>query len=130
MAIRAVTFESGATAGGAGASTATSASKRVQGTVLAVGLTYVGSPPATSDIILRTTGQTGPARTILSLANVAADGWFDLSLPVVDADGTTPTYNATEPIQRIGIPIDDEVELFVDDANDADSVSAVLLVQD
>ena len=131
MTIEAIEFKSGTTSGGAGTYTSTSPAKRISGVVVAVGLTYNDSPPAgTTDIIVRTKGRIGPVRTILSLVNAATSGWFDIAGPVVDAaDGTTPSYNATEPITRIGIPVEDDVELFVDDANDGDSVDAVLLVE-
>ena len=133
MAINAYRFESGATTGGAGTSGATSPAKPLRGTVLAVHLEYVGSPPGSTDVILRTkaAGKKGGVRTLLSIANANADGWFDLATPVVDAaDGSTPTFNATEPLHRIGIPVDQEVELDVAQANEGDEVNAVVLIEE
>ena len=131
MAIEAKLFETGdASIGGAGVSTQTSEPKRVEGNVVAIGVTYNGSPPAaTTDLTIKTKGRIGPIRTLLTLTNAATNGWFDLAAPVVDSDNTTPTYNATEPIERIGIPVHDDVEVVIAQANDNDGASVVLLVE-
>ncbi len=133
MAIEAKLFETGdASTGGAGVSTQTSAPKRVEGNVVAIGVTYNGSPPAgTTDLTIRTKGRIGPARNILVLTDTATGGWFDLAAPVVNSDASTPNYNdeADEPVQRMGIPVHDDVEVVIAQANDNDGASVVLLVE-
>ncbi len=132
MAIQAKLFETGdASTGGSATSTQTSAAKRIEGNVVAIGVTYNGSPPAgTTDLTIRTKGLIGPARDILVITNAATDGWFDLAAPVVNNDASTPDFGTgSQPIQRIGIPVHDDVEVVIAQANDNDGASVVLLVE-
>lgn len=114
-------FDTGASAGGAGISTSTSPAKQVAGRVIAIGLTYTGSPPATTDVTVRTKGKHGPAQTLLVRTNLTTDGWF---YPMVASE----TYNG-DPAFWSPYAIDDEVEVLAEGMDDGDSVQAVILVE-
>lgn len=115
------TFDTGATTGGAGVSTATSPTKQVAGRVVAIGVTYTDSPPATTDVTVRTKGKHGPVQTVLSLANANTDGWFYPQIETQTYDGNPAFWSP--------YAIDDELEVVVAQANDGDSVQVVVLVE-
>lgn len=119
------TVESGTTAGGAGVSAATSTDvqrKNIKGRVLAVGLDFIGSHPATTDVIVRTKGLHGPVQTLLTLANVNTDGWYYPVVQTVENDGSSPAFYAP-------YAIDDEVEVVIAQSDDGLSVTAYVLVE-
>ena len=65
-----VSISSGATDGGAGASTNNATSSHVVvGQICSIGVTYNGSPPSSTDVVIATAGNNGPALTILTLTN-------------------------------------------------------------
>lgn len=117
---------SGVTAGGAGASTATGVTTiQKSGLVSAIYVKYNDSPPgASTDVIVRTKGTSpnAPALTLLSLTNAATDGWFfPRAVEHLNSDGTVLTTHTY-------MPVADLIEVFVDDANDGDSVDVWLLL--
>ena len=72
-----VSISSGATTGGSGASTNNNTSSHVVvGQICSIGVTYNGSPPASTDLVIATAGNNGPALTILTLTNANSNGWF------------------------------------------------------
>lgn len=123
---------SGAATGGAGVATANANSAIVlQGELLAIYLTYNGSPPAgTTDVIISTQG-TSPApasATLLTISNAATDGPFFPRIPAEDAVGTAVTFDGSNEIY-IPFPIFDLVNVKIQGANAGDSVDAVFLVR-
>lgn len=116
-----------ATTGGAGASGSTTKTAYViTGRIVGVGIIGQGSPPNTTDIIVRGSGLTGVAKVpILTITNYSADGWYQpFALKDGVADGNDIAANYVEPT------IHDGVEVVVAQANDGDSVDVVLLVAD
>ena len=123
---------SGVAAGGAGVATENADSAIVlQGELLAIYLTYNGSPPAgTTDVIISTAG-TAPAPasvTLLTVTNAATDAAFYPRIPAQDATGTDVTYDGTNEIY-IPFPIFDLVNVKIQGANNDDSVDAHFLVR-
>lgn len=124
-----IQLSSGSTTGGAGVSTANAdTTERFQGEIMAVHLTYNGTPPATTDVTLATSGEIGGAQTILSLPNAATDGWFYPSTSIQDNTGTAVLYAATFEVPTQFV-VADKLNLLVAQANDGDSVDAVILIR-
>lgn len=115
---------SGAAVGANGAATANASSIHViSGRVIAVGLKYLDSPPAgTTDVVVSTGGQEGPALTILSLSNAATDGWFYPRTPTVTITGAA---GAEEDLLAIA----DIVNVKIDQANAGDGVEVWLKME-
>lgn len=124
------TFDTGGATGGAGVATATSPSKMVRGKILAVGVTYLLTPPATTNIILRTRGEHGPAQTVLSIPNANTNAWFYPRVSQQDNAGVAKLYAAAGEEVATEYVVADNVELNVAQANDDDSVTVVLLVDE
>jgi hypothetical protein len=110
---------------GTGAVTTTLPSAIV-GRVIGVGVVYQATPPATTDVTVRTANKNGtlPDVTILSVANANTDifvqGPFVLGDDVNGADITGVYAN---------LVIADQVEVVVGGANAGDSVDVTLVVE-
>lgn len=117
-------INSGAAAGGAGVATANANSSiRVCGYVMAVHVKYNDSPPAgTTDVTIKTAGTAIPSLTFLTLTNGATDGWRFPQLLLDDSAGADLTGVYGPPY------IDDYVNVAIAQANDADNVDVILLI--
>jgi hypothetical protein len=122
--IRSKVLDTGVAAGGAGVATATGKSNgAIEGRVLAVGIVYLDSPPATTDIVLRTSGTSGPTRTILTIANAAANGWWFPRHLDHDEAGVALTT-------RSPLSVNDQLEAVIAQANNGDSALVTVIYDD
>jgi hypothetical protein len=122
-----VSISSGTTDGGAGASTNNNTSSHVVvGQICSVGVTYNDSCPASTDLVIATAGNNGPALTILTLTNANTNGWFHPRHVIDDETGADITYDGTEEVYD-KVCIADNLKITVDDANDGDSVDVVVV---
>ena len=123
MAIRSYVLRATPSTGGAGASGKTSDPRTISGRVIAVGLKYLDSAPATSDVtvVMLANTDVAPARTILTVTDAATDGWF---YPTAAMTG-----GAAGDMQG-GIPVDGQVTVAIAQANDGDGVIATLIVEE
>ena len=118
---------SGAAVGGAGVATANANSpKVVDGSVVGVYVKYNGAKPATTDVTMATRGTSPapPTRSILTLTNVTADGWFHPSVQAQDTAG-----GAIAGIYQ-DIPIFDYLNVKIDQGNAGDSVDVWMLLRE
>jgi hypothetical protein len=114
-----------AASGGAGAATATDkTNKAIVGKVIGVAVTYIGSPPATSDVVVKTAGVNHPEVVLLTLTNKNTDGMFQPFFLKDDDLGVDIAAEYVEPV------IADQVIVDVAQANDNDSVNVVILYQE
>lgn len=123
-------FNSGIAAGGAGVATANAdISTKVEGTVVAVYVSYKGTtPPSTTDVTITTKGSnpSAPSLTILNVANNNANGWFFPRAQVhLNTTGAAITGVYTE-----GIPINDVLNVAIAQANNDNNADVWLMVED
>ena len=122
-----VSINSGATDGGAGASTNNNTSSHVVvGQICSIGVTYNGSPPSSTDVVIATAGNNGPALTILTLTNANSDGWFHPRHVIDDSAGADITYDGTNEVYD-KVTVADYLKVTVAQANDGDSVDVVIV---
>ena len=122
-----VSISSGTTAGGAGVSTNNNTSSHVVvGQICSIGVTYNGSPPASTDVVIATAGNNGPALTILTLTNANSDGWFH-PRHVVDNNAGADIEYADGYSVHDKVCVADNLKLTVSQANDGDSVDIVVV---
>ena len=122
-----VSISTGDTSGGSGASTANNTSSHVVvGQICSIGVTYNGSPPASTDVVIATAGNNGPALTLLTLTNANSDGWFHIRHKVDDESGADITYDGSNEVYE-KVCIADNIKVTVSQANDDDSVDVVVV---
>ena len=122
-----VSISSGATTGGTGASTNNNTSSHVVvGQICSIGVTYNGSPPASTDVVIATAGNNGPALTILTLTNANSDGWFHVRHKVDDESGADITYDGSNEVYE-KVCVADNIKVTVSQANDDDSVDVIVV---
>ena len=122
-----VSISSGATTGGTGASTNNNTSSHVVvGQICSIGVTYNGSPPASTDGVIATAGNNGPALTILTLTNANSDGWFHVRHKVDDESGADITYDGSNEVYE-KVCVADNIKVTVSQANDDDSVDVIVV---
>ena len=122
-----VSINSGATTGGTGASTNNNTSSHVVvGQICSIGVTYNGSPPASTDVVIATAGNNGPALTILTLTNANSDGWFHVRHKVDDESGADITYDGSNEVYE-KVCVADNIKVTVSQANDDDSVDVIVV---
>lgn len=117
-------INSGLTTGGAGTSTSNADTVRMNGRMCGVCVRYNDSPPATTDVVIKTKGTAAPSITFLTLTNKNTDGWF---FPRVIPDDLLGVDLAALAIAE-PIPFDDVVNIAIAQANDGDSIDIWLLV--
>lgn len=124
-------INSGAAVGSAGAATAnTDSTVGITGRVVAVGVTYLDSPPAGStDITVATKGVNGPAQTLLTISNAATNGWFYPRVATVSPQGAAMLYASGGAAVGDCLAISDRVNVLIAGANAGDSVDVWLLVE-
>ena len=122
-----VSISSGTTAGGAGVSTNNNTSSHVVvGQICSIGVTYNGSPPASTDVVIATAGNNGPALTILTLTNANSDGWIH-PRHVVDNNAGADIEYADGYSVHDKVCVADNLKLTGSQANDDDSVDIVVV---
>lgn len=115
---------------GANGSATANVTGNLFGEILAVGVTYLGTPPAgTTDLVLVAVGAAiggeggaAPDQTILSIANAATDGWF-----YPRAVGVTPLGAAFTDDIAVLIPVSGPVKLTMNGADAGDQIAIVIL---
>ena len=122
-----VSISSGATDGGAGVSTNNNTSSHVvTGQICSIGVTYNGSPPASTDLVIATAGNHGPALTILTLTNANSNGRFP-PRHVVDNNAGADIEYADGYSVHDKVCVADNIKITVSQANDDDSVDVVVI---
>ena len=129
--IRSYRLSSGSTTGGSGSSGATAiTNSEIVGSVLAVGVIYNGSAPASTDVTGATEAAVGsPSITLVGLTNANSDVWVYPAAALTTSAAAVVTYDGTNEIY-VGQPIAGEVTLTVAQANDDDSVDICLIVDE
>ena len=122
-----VTINSGAASGSNGSATNNGTSTHViTGEICSIGVTYGDSPPASTDVTIATTGDNGPALTLLTLTNANSDGWFHIRHKVDDESGADVTYDGPNEVYE-KVCISDYVKVTIAQAN-ANDTAEVLIV--
>ena len=122
-----VSINTGDTSGGSGSSTANNTSSHVVvGQICSIGVTYNGSPPSSTDVVVATAGNNGPALTILTLTNANSDGWFHPRHKIDDESAADVTYDGTNEVYD-KVCVADNIKVTVSQANDDDSVDVVVV---
>ena len=122
-----VSISSGATTGGSGSSTNNNTSSHVVvGQICSIGVTYNGSPPSSTDVVIATAGNNGPALTILTLTNANSNGWFHPRHKIDDESAVDVTYDGTNEVYD-KVCVADNIKITVSQANDDDSVDVVVV---
>lgn len=131
MTIEEVWITGDAAVGGDGAAGVTTKTKQVVvGRILAVGVVYLDSPPASTDVTVRTANQNRslPDVSILTLTNASTTVWKQPRRQVEDLTGAGVTYDGTNEVYE-PVVIADQVEVVVAEANAGDSVDVCLVVE-
>jgi len=89
-------------------------------------VTYNGSPPSSTDVVVATAGNNGPALTILTLTNANSDGWFHPRHKIDDESAADVTYDGTNEVYE-KVCVADNIKVTVSQANDDDSVDVVVV---
>ena len=122
-------FNSGVAAGGAGVATANKDfTTSLRGRVVAVYIDYKGTaPPATTDVTIRTKGTApnAPSLTILKAVNINTDQWFFPTTPV----HLHTTGAAIANVYSNGIPVDDSLNVLIEEADPDNNVDVWLLME-
>ena len=122
-----VSINTGDTTGGTGAATNNNTSGHVVvGEICSIGVTYNGSPPASTDLVIATAGNNGPALTLLTLTNANSDGWFHIRHKTDDESGADITYDGTNEVYE-KVCVADNIKVTVSQANNDDSVDVVVV---
>ena len=122
-----VTINSGAAAGGDGSATNNGTSTHViTGEICSIGVTYGDSPPASTDVTIATTGDNGPALTLLTLTNANSDGWFHIRHKIADNAGADITYDGTRDVYE-KVSISDYVKVTIAQANSPDTAKVIIV---
>ncbi len=118
-------IKSGVAVGGNGAATANADSTTpIEGLLLGVYIQYNDSPPATTDVTVKTKGTSpyAPSYNLLVVSNANTNGLFMVRGAVVDTAGAAIAG------QHELIPIDDIVNVAIAQADAGDSVDVWLLM--
>ena len=122
-----VTINSGAATGSSGSATNNgTSSSPVCGEICSIGITYGDSPPGTTDVTIATTGDNGPALTLLTVTNGNTNGWFHVRHKIADNAGADITYDGTRDVYE-KVCISDYVKVTIAGA-DANDTAEVLIV--
>lgn len=102
----------------------------ISGRIVAVGVVYLDSPPAgTTDAVIATKGNYGPAQTILSISNAATNGWWYPRVGTHSTAGAAMLYAGGGTAVGEPLAIHDVVNVKIDQANAADSIEVYLLME-
>lgn len=121
---------SGAAAGADGVATSNQDSTTIiSGRILAIGLGYLDTPPATSDVILATKGTAGPAQTFFTRSDSGTNGWFYPRAATVSVANAALLYAGGGTAVTDYLAIHDIVNVKIDQANAGDGVQVWLLME-
>lgn len=121
---------SGAAVGANGVATANQDSSGVvSGRILAIGLGYLDTPPATTDVVLATKGTSGPVQTFFTRSDSGTDGWFYPRVATVSTAGVALLYAGGGTAVSDYLAIHDVVNVKIDQANAGDGVQVWLLME-
>ena len=81
---------------------------------------------ASTDVTIATTGDHGPALTILTLTNANTDGWFLVRHLLDDPAGADITYDGTEEVYGKAA-VSDTIKVTIAQANANDTAEVVIL---
>ena len=127
MGYQSVTVNSGAASGSNGSATNNGTSTHiVNGEICSVGVTYGDSPPASTDVTIATTGDHGPALTILTITNANSDGWFNVRHKLDDESAADISYDGTEEVYG-KVAVSDTIKVTIAGANANDTAEVVIL---
>ena len=122
-----VSISSGATTGGSGASTNNNTSSHVVvGQICSIGVTYNGSPPASTDLVIAPAGNNGPALPILPLTNAHSNGWFH-PRHVVDNNAGADIEYADGYSVYDKVCVADNIKVTIAQANNPDTAEVVIV---
>ena len=117
-------ISSGVAAGVDGSATSTGQSEvAIRGKVIAVHLAFDDSPPANTEVLVKTSGDNVPEITLVDFTDVLTDGWYFVRAPAVD------TQNGAITNSHVPIPIYDKIKVTIDKANAGDSVTVNLMME-
>lgn len=119
-------INSGSAAGADGLATANGNSEStLKGAVKAVYVKYNDTPPATTDVTVRSVGTSpsAPTYNLLSIANAVVDGWFYPRVAVHDVSGAAISGQYSEQV------IYDYVNVVIAGANAGDSADVWILLE-
>lgn len=119
-------LSSGVAAGSAGSATNNAdTSTRVVGKVVGIYVDYLDSPPATTDVTIKTKGTSpaAPTYNLLVLTNANTDGWFYPQVQIHDTAGSAIAGEYTPQL------VHDYLNIAIAQANAGDSVNVWLLVE-
>jgi hypothetical protein len=109
-------------AGGAGVATATANSdEAIYGWITAVHLEYVGTPPATTDVVI-VEAFNDPPQPVLTASNQATDKWFN---PLAQAQGV----DGVDISPGVPIIVADIIKATISGADNDDGVTVTLVVE-
>lgn len=118
-------FSSGAAVGAAGSALSNADSTIILvGKIMAIYVEYVGSPPSTTDAVIKSKGTSPapPTYTFLTLTNKNTSGWFYPHVLIDDVLGVDIAAEYTPQM------IHDLINVSIDGANAADSVNVWFLL--
>lgn len=118
-------LNSGVAAGGAGVATNNATGTEVvSGKLLGFLITYLDSPPATTDVTIQAIGGPLGTRTLLTLTDANTSDWFPVRHQSVDAAGAAITGAADQ------VPlINDKIKVTIAQANNGDSVTVITVFE-
>lgn len=121
-----VHVNTGDASGGAGVATANADTViPIKGLIEAIRVEYNGSPPATTDLVIKTKGANAApgSNTIMTLTDAAADGWFYPRHVIHDDAGSPVASTYTR------IAVHDIINVLIDQANDGDSADVWIVYE-
>lgn len=120
MAIRRLKVTNQAATGSAGSAVGIGVTQMaVNGQILAVHLARGEQPVNTTDVIIRERNN-NPSKPVLTVTNLAADGWYSPRATLVDPSGTA----LVGPVDYIDVM--DHLELRIEGANSGSTVTATI----
>lgn len=114
-------YSSGVAVGANGAATANADTKVIVGMLGAVQIKYLDTPPATTDVIIKTKGANAPSITLLTLTDKNTDGFFPVR--VEEVGNTGAGLGVYSPYL-----ISDFINIKIDGANAGDSVQVYFYI--
>lgn len=122
--IERITIEVTGATGGVGVATANAISDTpIEGTIRAIYLAYVGSPPAgTTDVVIAE-AYNSPAIVAITVTNGATDGWrFLLAQAVSNADASITNQGAP-------VVVNDYIRATISQANNDDGLTVTIVYE-
>jgi len=100
------------------------------GAVLAVGITYLGTPPAGTDVTVTCLSEGGgPDLTLVNLVDAITDVTIYPAISQTDNTGAAVNYDAGGRPVKEPARINGRVQVVVDQANAGDSVNVTVILE-